>query len=366
MRVVIFGAGAIGATIAEMLAAAGGYRVAVADRDSAALARLRPRGLELRQVDVADRTCLLDAARGHDAVVSALPFFLNRAVAEAALAARAHYLDLTEDVATTRAVRRLADGAPRAFIPQCGLAPGFVGIAAYSLAQRFDRLRDVRMRVGALPRNPTNALKYNLTWSTDGLINEYCNPCEAIRRGRLVELAPLEGLERFSLDGVEYEAFNTSGGLGTLCETLAGKVETLDYKTIRYPGHRDIMKVLLDDLRLSERRQLLKDVLESAVPSTKQDVVLAFVAVSGWREGRLVEESFVRKIYGGEAPEAFSAIQAATAAGLCAMLELLRAGKIPQQGFVRQEEARLEDVLATRFGAVFAEGEVRSRSRIAA
>src|SRR5690606_176116 len=105
MRVVIFGAGAIGATIAEMLAAAGGYRVAVADRDSAALARLRPRGLELRQVDVADRTFLLDAARGHDAVVSALPFFLNRAVAEAALAARAHYLDLTEDVATTRAVR---------------------------------------------------------------------------------------------------------------------------------------------------------------------------------------------------------------------------------------------------------------------
>ncbi|MBX6369071.1 MAG: saccharopine dehydrogenase NADP-binding domain-containing protein [Rhodospirillales bacterium] len=366
MRVIIFGAGAIGAAIAEMLAAAGGYRVTVVDRDSAALARLRPRGLELRQVDVADRASLLDAARGHDAVVSALPFFLNRAVAEAALKAKAHYLDLTEDVATTRAVRRLADGASRAFIPQCGLAPGFVGIAAHALAQRFDRLRDVRMRVGALPRNPTNALKYNLTWSTDGLINEYCNPCEAIRHGRLVELAPLEGLERFSLDGVEYEAFNTSGGLGTLCETLAGKVETLDYKTVRYPGHRDIMKVLLDDLRLSERRQLLKEVLESAVPSTRQDVVLVFVAVSGWREGRLVEESFVRKIYGGEAREAFSAIQAATAAGLCAMLELLAAGKIPQQGFVRQEEARLEDVLATRFGAAFADGEVRSRPRMAA
>jgi saccharopine dehydrogenase-like NADP-dependent oxidoreductase len=215
------------------------------------------------------------------------------------------------------------------------------------------------MRVGALPRNPTNALKYNLTWSTDGLINEYCNPCEAIRGGRRIEAEPLEGLERFSLDGVEYEAFNTSGGLGTLCETLEGRVDTLDYKTVRYPGHREIMRILLDDLRLSERRELLKDVLEAAVPATAQDVVLVFIAVSGWRGGRLIEENFARKVYGGEAPGDPSAIQKTTAGGLCAMLDLLRAGKLPQRGFVRQEDASLPDLLANRFGRVFAGPRVR-------
>ena len=135
-----------------------------------------------------------------------------------------HYFDLTEDVAATRAIKQLAEGASTAFMPQCGLAPGFIGIVAHHLAQGFDTLHEVKMRVGALPAFPTNALKYNLTWSVDGLINEYCHPCEAIRGGKNIEVLPLEGLEHFSLDGTEYEAFNTSGGLGTLCETLRRQV----------------------------------------------------------------------------------------------------------------------------------------------
>src|SRR5690606_1904430 len=137
-----------------------------------------------------------------------------------------HYFDLTEDVHATKTIMELAKDAKTAFMPQCGLAPGFIGIAARSLAARFDSVREVKMRVGALPEFPTNSLKYNLTWSVDGLVNEYCHPCEAIRNGRLQLVQPMEGLEHFSLDGVEYEAFNTSGGLGTLCDTLSGKVET--------------------------------------------------------------------------------------------------------------------------------------------
>ena len=159
------------------------------------------------------------------------------------------------------------------------------------------------MRVGALPQFPTNALKYNLTWSTDGLINEYCNPCEAIHQSEHREVLPLEGLEHFSLDGITYEAFNTSGGLGTLCDTLDGRVETLNYKTVRYPGHRDVIKLLVEDLRLGERRHILKDVMETAVPMTKQDVVLIFVTVSGMREGRLTQESYAKKIYNGHIGE---------------------------------------------------------------
>ena len=115
------------------------------------------------------------------------------------------------------------------------------------------------------------------------MINEYCEPCEAIVNGQLRETQPLEELEEFSLDGILYEAFNTSGGLGTLCETLAGKVRNLNYRTIRYPGHAAIMKALLNDLRLRDRRELLKDILENAVPITLQDVVIVFVTVSGMR-----------------------------------------------------------------------------------
>ena len=180
----------------------------------------------------------------------------------------------------------------------------------------------------------TNALKYNLTWSTDGLINEYCNPCEAIRDGRRGEVPALEELEHFSLDGIEYEAFNTSGGLGTLCDTLEGKVENLNYKTVRYPGHRDIVKMLVRDLRLGMRREILKDVLETAIPITYQDVVLIFVTVSGWRDGLLTQESYAKKIYaqtvGGRL---MSAIQITTAAGICAMCDLAGRRQAAAKGF---------------------------------
>lgn len=185
-------------------------------------------------------------------------------------------------------------------MPQCGLAPGFISIAAHDLAQRFDSLDTLRMRVGALPQFPTNALNYNLTRSTDGLINEYCNPCEAIHEGKRIDVLPLQGIEQFSLDGITYEAFNTSGGLGTLCDTLDGRVDELNYKTVRYPGHCDLMKLLVNDLKLGERRELFKDVLETAIPMTLQDVVLVFVTVTGMREGRLTQESHANKIYSQE------------------------------------------------------------------
>jgi saccharopine dehydrogenase-like NADP-dependent oxidoreductase len=210
------------------------------------------------------------------------------------------------------------------------------------------------MRVGALPQYPSNALNYNLTWSTDGVINEYIEPCEAIVDGHFMEVPALEEREEFSLDGITYEAFNTSGGLGTLAETLKGKVDTLNYRTIRYPGHAAIMKALLNDLGLRHRRDLLKDILENALPTTTQDVVIIFVTVSGRREGRLIQETYANKIYsrpvGGKV---YSAIQMTTAASICAVLDLLAQGILPQKGFIHQEDIRLKDFLANRFGKLF-------------
>lgn len=355
-KIVVVGAGKIGSMIAELLAGCGDYEVTVVDRSAEQLNRLETtQPVRKIAADIADGAGLRRILAGQFAVLSAAPYQATRMIAEAAKAAGTHYLDLTEDVASTRTVKELAAGAGTAFIPQCGLAPGFITIVASDLASRFDELHDVRMRVGALPKFPSNALNYNLTWSTDGVINEYCEPCEAIVNGQLRETQPLEELEEFSLDGVLYEAFNTSGGLGTLCETLAGKVRNLNYRTIRYPGHAAIMKALLNDLRLRDRRELLKDILENAVPVTLQDVVIVFVTVSGLRGGQLMQETYANKIYSAHVGgRVRSAIQITTAGGICAVLDMLATGRLPQSGLIRQEEIALQPFLANRFGRVYA------------
>lgn len=355
-RVLLAGAGKIGGMIAGLLTSSGDYRVTVVDRSAAQLECL-PRSalLETRVLDLTNPGELVAALRGQFAVLSAAPYSITSHIARAAKQAGVHYLDLTEDVETTRLVKTLAADASTAFIPQCGLAPGFISIVAYDMAKQFDNLDSVRLRVGALPQYPSNALNYNLTWSTDGVINEYLRPCEAIVDGTLREVPPLEELEEFSIDGVRYEAFNTSGGLGTLCETLGGKVRALNYRTVRYPGHRDIMKALIHDLRLGQRPDVLKDILEHSIPGTMQDVVLVFVTVSGQKQGRLLQETYANKIYGRLIDGVpCSAIQITTASGICAVLDLLAQGKLPARGFVRQEEIQLPAFLANRFGAAYA------------
>jgi len=354
MKIALIGAGLIGQSIAHLLRETGDYDVVAFDRDAQALALLEAQGIPTRRVDSADANALRLALQGFDALINAMPYYLAVTVATAAKAAGVHYFDLTEDVRATHAIREIADDSTHAFMPQCGLAPGFIGIVAHDLAKRFAEVREIKMRVGALPEFPTNALKYNLTWSIDGLINEYCQPCEAIRDGRSQWVQPLEGLEHFSLDGTEYEAFNTSGGLGTLCETLAGKVEALDYKSVRYPGHRELMKFLLDDLRMSSDRDGLKAMLRRAVPATAQDVVLVFVTATGMRDGRLVQDVFTRKIFAKTVCGVpMSAIQITTAGAICAELDLFREGVLPQSGFIRQEQVPLEAFLANRFGRLY-------------
>jgi saccharopine dehydrogenase-like NADP-dependent oxidoreductase len=361
-NIVVVGAGNIGRIITRMLAQTGDYFVTVADRDEKTLACLADQfNVTTKVTDITDDAALDALMREQFAVLSAAPFNLTLKVAEAAARAKIHYLDLTEDVATTRRVKELAEGAQTAFIPQCGLAPGFIAIVAADLAREFDTLDTVRMRVGALPQFPSNALNYNLTWSTDGVINEYIEPCEAIVDSRIQQVPAMEEREEFSLDGVRYEAFNTSGGLGTLCESLHGRVRTLNYRSIRYPGHCAIMKALLNDLRLRDRRDVLKDILENALPTTMQDVVIIFVTVSGMKDGVLLQQTYAHKVYAEKVDsELRSAIQITTASGICTVLDLLASGELTQRGFVRQEDIALDDFLANRFAAPYRQKPVPS------
>jgi saccharopine dehydrogenase-like NADP-dependent oxidoreductase len=362
-KVLILGAGKIGALISGLLAESGEYDVTLADVDAnTAEAVVKAHGnanLRAVAVDASDGKALDNHFRAHrpHAVISSLPYYCNPGVAKAARKGNAHYFDLTEDVEVTRAVRRIARGASKAFVPQCGLAPGFISIAANELTKHFDELRSIKLRVGALPQHPNNVLKYSLTWSTEGLINEYGNPCQSVIDGKVVDAAPLEGLEEIEIDGTLYEAFNTSGGLGSLAESYGTLCEQINYKTMRYPGHCAQMKLLMNDLKLNSDRGTLKRILEHAVPQTLQDVVIVYAAVAGKQDGELREENYVNKIYPQViAGRLWSAIQVTTAAGITAVVDLVLGSPRKYSGFIAQEQFALPDILANRFGQYYAPG----------
>jgi saccharopine dehydrogenase-like NADP-dependent oxidoreductase len=307
-------------------------------------------GLDVVPLDFRDTAKLKKLIVGRDAVVSAAPFYLNPTIAETCARHGVAYFDLTEDVESTELIRKLARQSDVPFMPQCGLAPGAINIIGGHYARTFATVRSLELRVGALPLYASNSMKYYLSWSTAGLINEYCRMADAIYDGHRIRTRPLESLERLTIDGTEYEAFNTSGGVATMCETFEGRIQDLNYKTIRYPGHRDLMKFLLQDLNLSGNRTVLTQIFDQEVPMTEQDVVILYVNVVGRDKGPIRQRNYVKKIY-GQTIEGFpvSAIQLSTAAGLVAILEIFSRGGL-KPGFVKQEEIPLEDFYATAWG----------------
>tara|TARA_B100000614_G_scaffold115697_1_gene103928 strand:- start:3372 stop:4379 length:1008 start_codon:yes stop_codon:yes gene_type:complete len=285
---------------------------------------------------------------GLDAVISAGPFAVNKNIAQVAAEESIGYFDLTEDVETTEYIRNLKSES--ILMPQCGLAPGAINICAAGMMEEFDSVNEVLMRVGALPRFTTNEMSYYLSWSTNGLINEYCNEADAIYEGKAVKLMPLEGAEKLVIEGESFEAFNTSGGCATMCETYADKVENLTYKTIRYPGHLNHMKFLFNDLHLKKNKDVLEKLFDKEVPRTKNDVIIFFVKVIGLVDDVLQEKTYLRKIYGNEK---FSAIQLTTASGACSVLKMFLDGKLESKGFTKQESLSWKDFLDNKFGEVY-------------
>lgn len=362
-RVLVAGSGKIGSLIACLLQDSGRYEVHISDVsfNGTDVTRLLQSFPEIKKaiLDFSDEKGVSDYVQmnGIQAVVSCLPYFLNPKVAVIAAKNEIHYLDLTEDVRVTECVKELAKDSKKAFVPQCGLAPGFINLAANSLMKTFDRLDSTKLRVGALPQHSNHALQYALTWSTDGVINEYGNLCNAIERGQLVTVPALEDLEAIQLDGLSYEAFHTSGGVGHLVEMYKGKINTLNYKTMRYPGHCEKMRFLMNDLKLNEDRPTLKRILENAVPKTYQDLVLIYITVTGWKRNDYIEQSYVQKIYPKEiAGILWSAIQISTASSICAILDIVLNNESHYSGLLLQEIISLQDFLANPFSKPFQQG----------
>ncbi|HTX30794.1 MAG TPA: saccharopine dehydrogenase C-terminal domain-containing protein [Solirubrobacteraceae bacterium] len=343
------GLGNVGRLIADMLLERG-FEVRGVDADAS-----RAADEHASVMDVGDPAALADVFAEVDATISCLPYFLNATVATAAHAAGVHYFDLTEDVETSRVIRQLAETSNSIFMPRCGLAPGFICLLGAGLASTLETVDKIELRVGALPRSPNNALGYACNWSPAGIVNEYLNDCEQLRGGELLSVPPLEDLETLLIDGARYEAFTTSGGLGTMCETFAGRVDRLDYKSIRYPGHCKLMRFMLQELGLGLKREEAVQLLADAYPPVREDLVIVYAAADGHNGDRRVREEFVRvyrpRIVAGDAR---TAIAWTTAAGAVAMVELLAEGSLAASGFVCQEDVPLDAFLATSAGQMLA------------
>jgi saccharopine dehydrogenase (NAD+, L-lysine-forming) len=350
-KVAVLGLGKVG-HLAARLAREAGFEVVGYD----VTAPRSPSPFEVRKLEVELRH-ELDAELGEvDAVLSCLPYHLNRGVAEAASDLGIHYFDLTEDVGTTEMIKQLSTTSKGVMAPQCGLAPGFVCIVGASHVAHFDRCRSLRLRVGALPQHPTGLLGYAFNWSPEGVVNEYLNDCEVIEEGQRKLVSSMEWREALHINGVELEAFTTSGGLGTMCDTFLGTVDNLDYKTIRYPGHMVLMNFFFHELLMREQRELAGRILTHAKPPVADDVVYIHVAAEGEIGGHLRRLEFVRAYFPREVAGARStAIAWTTASSAVGVMEMVRDGALAQRGLLRQEDIPLDAFLATSAGSAFAE-----------
>ena len=301
----------------------------------------------LPAADIAQR--LLACGITH--VINALPFHLNVKLADAAFQAECHYFDFTEDDAASDEVQYLYGQRPDLVCAtKCGLAPGFVNYVGYDLIAPFDEPDSLLVSVGALPRNVNYSERepwksYNLSWSVDGLVNEYIRPCRVKKQGKEVQVPALSGRETLVLDGMTYELANTSGGVGSL--TKMKSVPNVCYKTIRYPGHYDYVEDAVK--RHHGNFADIKDEFLKVFPFNKDDVIVVYAEATGNIRGKFTRRTFSGKFYG---TNGLSGIQCTTAGGAIAVLELALRGRV--EGVVRHSSVDLDKFKDTMvYGHVF-------------
>jgi len=352
MKVLVLGAGTIGRAIVKRLMKLG-YTVIVSDVlgvDHPSVQALGP--CSYYKVPVGQ---IFEMKKGYaEVMINAGPHSINEMAISTAMACGMAYFDLSEDRVSLDRCRAAVDMSPTwTAVPACGLAPGFVSVLAADMLRKADTPASVKIYVGALPTVADNHLRHRPTWSVEGLVNEYLTPSEVLWNGKISRKDSLRDAEEVFVCGNTMEAFNTAGGLGTLHDTLAigSCVEYAEYKTLRWPGHLQQVKMLIQDLGMT--REELVRVLKR-VRQPVNDLVLVRVEVRQKLARKLpppMNWLWEHAYYplGGE-----TAIQRLTAAGLCAMVELYASGRLGRsEGFVTQESVHLEAFTSTESGKEF-------------
>jgi saccharopine dehydrogenase-like NADP-dependent oxidoreductase len=333
-NIVIVGAGRVGCAMSHMLAGLSDIEVTVLDKSAEAL-----EGCSAERTFVAANATELKAAVRASApfvVVCCTPFTVNIQLAKLCAELKCHYIDFTEDVSVTKAIRDLAP-TESTFILQTGLAPGLVTSIGMHLLDALEAegltTLGLKQRVGALPQVGELPAAYALTWSSEGLINEYYQPVERIKRGELFIDEPLTDHERLIINGEELEAFNTSGGLGDPSMYLKRGLDFADYKTMRYPGHlaflEHALKKPLQDLSGTARIERGVELATRLFPYTRDDVV--YLAVRAYATGsgnwETHEKSYTRKF---KAAGGLTALELTTSGTGVACVELLLGDELPR------------------------------------
>lgn len=361
--VIVFGSGNIGSTIALLLS--NFYSVTICDCSDSVyqIEKQNPKSITSQLIcnlnDI-DLKFLDNLIKQHSLIVNALPYHLNSILIDASVRTDTHYIDLSEDVFSMQKVRECSQLASSIFAPGCGLAPGLIGFQAAAIL-KDNCLNDVAMvglRVGSIPVDSSLPLGYSLNWSIDGLVNEYLKPSYVISNGKHVTVDSLTGLEELTFKTEKLEAFYTSGGVGTFADWAKNKnisIGELNYKTIRYPGHCSAMLVLFDSLKLRNKPEKVKNILQDCIPSHKEDRVVTQIKIvknnnevilmNNDYRGYEFEVSGVKKH--------INAIQATTALSACNVVDLILSGKIKKNGLLLNEDISYFDFINARFGNYF-------------
>lgn len=355
MNALVLGAGMMGSAIAYDLAGSGAS-VTLADIDgerSRRVAAAIGSGATAATLDINDRPGVVKLMRAVEVVIGASSYTHNLLLTRAAIEAGVHFCDLggnMDVVGRQMALDAEARRANVAIIPNCGLAPGMACIVAAGAAKRFSRVEEIRIRVGGLPQHPQPPLNYQLVFSAEGLINEYLEPAEVIRNGQVVtvpSMADLEELEFPAPFGI-LEAFNTSGGVSTLPQMFAGRIRSMDYKTIRYRGHCERFKTLLDlgfassepimvGSSVRTARELFEELLRRKLPANGPDVVLTRVTVSGTLGGAEKTLAYEMIDYYDERAKITSMMRT-TAFPTSVIAQMVASGAIPVRGVAPPEQ----------------------------
>ena len=359
MKILVLGAGRMGhGAVFDLIHNSPDVeRVTVADFDlrkaeavANAVGTLR---VDPRQVDASNISDVATLMRGHDSVISCVNYWYNVELSKAAIAGRANFCDLGGNnyiVDEQLALDAEAKAAGVSIIPDCGLAPGMVSVLAMHGAAKFDDVQEIHIRVGGLPQDPQPPLNYQLVFSVEGLINEYIELARVIRAGIITEVESMTELESLSFEGFPpLEAFQTSGGTSTLPDTFVGKIRELDYKTIRYAGHCEKFKTMINlglcssdemvvDFQKVKPRKVFGDLLQKHLPADGPDYVLVRLDFVGLKNGysKKLRYDIVDKL---DEATGMSAMMRTTAFPASIIAQMMARGDVLSRGATPQEKA---------------------------
>ena len=348
--VLVLGRGHIGTLIADCLHQ-NHYTVISADQNNASTLSSYPK-IKMDINNISDWENINKNTKV-DAIISALPFHCNTVIIDQAKKMNCHYFDLTESEVIAKHAKKHSINLTKAFVPQCGIAPGLINIIAHDLLQKVKDPTEIQIKVGALPqkKHPESQLNYAHIWSLEGLIEEYSKPATVIENGKKTQKNSLENHETVKLLNTTFEAFNTSGGIGSLIENLPKSIQTCHYKTLRYPGHKQAMELLMHELNMQNKPQELCQLLNENLPKTKKDQVICHVSINKTTNHKTITHSwskifYPQKMYG----KSWTAIQLTTALSVCAVVDIVMKNPSQYQGYIEHHRFTPQQISKTPFG----------------